>query len=58
MKIGYVRVSTVEQNLARQLELMKTLGVEKGFLIRKIKVTDLLYNYHSTFLKIRMIIID
>ena len=31
MKIGYVRVSTVEQNLARQLELMKTLGVEKIF---------------------------
>ena len=29
MKVGYVRVSTVEQNLARQLELMKTLGVEK-----------------------------
>ena len=31
MKIGYVRVSTVEQNLARQLELMKTLEVEKIF---------------------------
>ena len=29
MKIGYVRVSTVEQNLARQIELMKTLGIEK-----------------------------
>lgn len=29
MKVGYVRVSTVEQNPARQLELMKSLGVEK-----------------------------
>lgn len=29
MKVGYVRVSTAEQNPARQMELMKTLGVEK-----------------------------
>ena len=29
MKVGYVRVSTAEQNPARQLELMKSLGVEK-----------------------------
>lgn len=29
MKVGYVRVSTVEQNLGRQMELMKSLGVEK-----------------------------
>ena len=29
MKIGYVRVSTVDQNEARQIEAMKTDGVEK-----------------------------
>lgn len=29
MKVGYVRVSTVEQNPARQFELMNSLGVEK-----------------------------
>ena len=29
MKVGYVRVSTLDQNPARQLELMKSLGVEK-----------------------------
>ena len=31
MKIGYVRVSTKEQNTARQDELMKALGVDKAF---------------------------
>jgi len=31
MKIGYVRVSTPEQNTMRQTELMKELGVEKVF---------------------------
>ena len=30
MKIGYVRVSTVDQNEARQIEAMKTDGVEIG----------------------------
>lgn len=34
MKIGYVRVSTKEQNTARQEELMKTLGVEKVYMDR------------------------
>ena len=29
MKVGYVRVSTLDQNPARQMELMKILGVEK-----------------------------
>lgn len=29
MKVGYVRVSTVEQNPARQVELMKSFGVDK-----------------------------
>lgn len=29
MKVGYVRVSTVEQNPARQVELMERCGVEK-----------------------------
>lgn len=32
MKIGYVRVSTEEQNTARQEVLMKELGVEKVFM--------------------------
>lgn len=31
MKVGYVRISTKEQNTARQDELMKTLGVEKVY---------------------------
>lgn len=31
MKIGYVRVSTKEQNTARQDELMKSMGVDKVF---------------------------
>ena len=34
MKIGYVRVSTKEQNTARQEELMKVLGVNKVFIDR------------------------
>lgn len=32
MKIGYVRVSTKEQNTARQEGLMKTLGVDKVYI--------------------------
>jgi DNA invertase Pin-like site-specific DNA recombinase len=32
MKIGYIRVSTVEQNEARQIELMQKLGIEKVFI--------------------------
>lgn len=31
MKIGYIRVSTKEQNTARQEELMKSLGVDKVY---------------------------
>lgn len=31
MKVGYVRVSSEEQNPARQMELMEKLGVEKIF---------------------------
>lgn len=31
MKVGYVRISTREQNTARQDELMKSLGVEKVY---------------------------
>lgn len=34
MKIGYVRVSTKEQNTARQEELMKALGADKVFIDR------------------------
>ena len=32
MKVGYIRISTVEQNEARQEVLMENLGVEKVFL--------------------------
>lgn len=32
MKVGYVRVSTEEQNTARQEILMKQLGVEKVYI--------------------------
>ena len=32
MKVAYIRVSTEEQNTARQEEAMKTLGVEKFFI--------------------------
>ena len=35
MKIGYVRVSTVEQNEARQIEAMKADGVEKIYMDKK-----------------------
>lgn len=31
MKIAYVRVSTVEQNEARQIEALEKFGVEKWF---------------------------
>lgn len=34
MKIGYVRVSTTEQNTARQETLMRELGVEKLYIDR------------------------
>lgn len=34
MKVGYVRVSTKEQNTARQEELMKSLGVDKIYIDR------------------------
>lgn len=35
MKVGYLRVSTLDQNPARQMELMKYIGVEKIFLERQ-----------------------
>lgn len=35
MKIGYVRVSTVDQNEARQIKAMKTDGVEKIYMDKK-----------------------
>ena len=35
MKIGYVRVSTVDQNEARQIEAMKTDGVGKIYMDKK-----------------------
>ena len=34
MKIGYVRVSTAEQNTARQEELMRSLGVDEIYIDR------------------------
>lgn len=33
-KFGYVRVSTKEQNTARQEELMKSLGVDEVYIDR------------------------
>ena len=45
MKLGYVRVSTVEQNESRQLETMKLYGVEKIFsekISAKIKIPNAL----------------
>ena len=39
MKVGYVRVSTTEQNTARQESLMESLGVEKIY-IEKISGKD------------------
>ena len=35
MKIGYVRVSTEEQNEARQVEALEKLGVEKIYIEKK-----------------------
>ena len=35
LKVGYVRVSTVDQNEARQIEAMKTDGVEKIYMDKK-----------------------
>ena len=35
MKIGYVRVSTVDQNEARQIEAMKADGIEKIYIDKK-----------------------
>ena len=34
MKIAYIRVSTVEQNEARQLEAMKSKSIEKYFTVK------------------------
>ena len=34
MKIGYIRISTTDQNTARQEVLMKDLGVEQVFIDR------------------------
>ena len=34
MKIGYIRISTVDQNTARQEVLMQELGVEQIFVDR------------------------
>ena len=36
MKIGYTRVSSKTQNLARQLETMKRMGIEDRFLFRDV----------------------
>jgi DNA invertase Pin-like site-specific DNA recombinase len=43
MKVGYIRVSSREQNTARQEVLLKDLGVEKVFIEKvsgKAKITD------------------
>ena len=38
-KVGYIRVSTVEQNEDRQKEAMKTLGLDKIFM-EKVSAKD------------------
>ena len=35
MKVGYIRVSTVEQHEARQMEAMKGFGIDKYFIEKK-----------------------
>lgn len=36
MKIGYVRISAKTQNLSRQLETMRNIGIEDRFLFRDV----------------------
>lgn len=36
MKIGYVRISVKTQNLARQLETMRNIGIEDRFIFRDV----------------------
>lgn len=36
MRIGYVRISAKSQNLARQLETMRSIGIEDRFLFRDV----------------------
>lgn len=36
MKIGYVRISSKSQNLTRQLETMRNIGIEERFIFRDI----------------------
>lgn len=40
MKVSYIRVSTAEQNEARQMEAMKDKGIEKYY-IEKISAKDI-----------------
>ena len=44
MKIAYVRVSTQEQNLDRQLELLKPYEIEKVFQEKQSGKDMILYN--------------
>lgn len=41
MKVGYVRVSTVEQNEARQIEAMKADGVERIYMDKNLGKTSI-----------------
>lgn len=36
MRIGYVRISDKTQNLARQLETMRNIGIEDRFIFRDV----------------------
>ena len=36
MKIGYVRISAKTQNLARQLDTMRSIGIEDRFIFRDV----------------------
>ena len=46
MLIGYVRVSTAEQNSARQEVLMRELGVEKVYLDEDIRKSEFYQMFH------------
>ena len=50
MKIGYIRVSTTEQNTIRQEVLLKELGVDELF-IDKASINDKLKMHESDHIK-------
>ena len=51
MRVGYVRVSTAEQNTARQEVIMETLKVEKIFILNAISPFVICFPYRRSPLK-------